>query len=347
MPISKKTLLVERDSIYRELMIAILEKSNFPFLVFDGINLDAHKKESKNEPHHGNTVNELNESINEKIKEIIEKEQVSLVIMDKADALANHDSLLKYVRDTKKIPIIITTDENIDTDFSEIINHKLNLILSKPVKSQELLNVMNRLIYPDAKTWFGLENYLNGASKIFRVSLKRSTQIREAIKTILNKVTEWGFDFKMTFEMDLVWQEMITNAIYHSHGYSEFKKRRIPIELPSPHEVIIRFGHNEHQFGISVRDFQGTLSVEKILGSLNLAINQQKLLERSLETGEDITDEILDRNRGLDIMRRLTGEYYFIIEKGKSTEIIIIYDHNYEKDDPYSSIKIFTLDDYI
>ncbi|MCB1201313.1 MAG: response regulator [Leptospiraceae bacterium] len=313
-----KILLVESDPIFRDLTVAILQKGKVEFDVVEST---------------------------DECRAYLAKEKPSLIIIDLEHISEGTPALLPHIRDDLEIPMIVTTAENIDLDFERIIRQKLNLVLNKPMKSTELLNVIDRLLHPDPATWFGLENYLPDA-KMFRISLKRSTQIREAISAIFKKVDEWGFDFNLKFEMDLVWQEMITNALYHSHGYTEFKQRRIPIELPDPYEVVIRFGYNDNQFGISIRDFRGTLTPEKILSSLNVAVNQQQMLEKSIQTGEDISAQILDRGRGLDIMRRMAGEYYFVIENNKSTEIIIIYDRNFEKDDPYSSLKIFMLPDH-
>lgn len=176
-----------------------------------------------------------------------------------------------------------------------------------------------------------------------RIEITNSLQIRNAIRTIFQEIESWGFTFDMKFEMDIVWQEILTNAVYHSHGYSKHKQERLPIKLPDPYKVIIRFGSNEHQFGISVRDFRGTLSPARVLESLRISVEQQKMIEKAVRSGEEISDRILDRGRGLDLIRRMTGEYYFVIDPGRSTEIIIIYDRNYEKDDPYSSIKILEL----
>jgi len=64
---------------------------------------------------------------------------------------------------------------------------------------------------------------------------------------------------------------------------------------------------------------------------------------KAAETGDDISQVLLDRGRGLDLIRQLSGEYYFIIDPGVSTEVIIIYDRYYEKDDAVGSLKIFDL----
>jgi hypothetical protein len=92
-----------------------------------------------------------------------------------------------------------------------------------------------------------------------------------------------------------------------------------------------------------VRDYMGTLTPQIIVDALRQTIEQQRLIERAAETGEDISEIILDRGRGIDLIRQLSGEYYFVIDPGNSTEVIIIYDRYYEKDDAVGSLKIFDL----
>ncbi|MFA5519179.1 MAG: hypothetical protein WDA74_08000, partial [Spirochaetota bacterium] len=51
-------------------------------------------------------------------------------------------------------------------------------------------------------------------------------------------------------------------------------------------------------------------------------------LEKAYETGEDITELLSETGRGIDLVRKLSGEYYFIIKKNFRTEIIFIFKEN-------------------
>lgn len=254
--------------------------------------------------------------------------------------------LIDKMRDELHLPMIMTTEDQIDRHFDLINDFHINQVLNKPVKSKELLNVIHRLMNPRPELWFGLQNYIQDLKALKRIEITDSNQIRPCIAKVLEIVKDWGFDFDFTFEMDLVWQEMLTNAVYHSHGYSSYKRERIPIRLPEGYKVDVRFGHNGQQFGFSVRDYRGSLTPGRIVESLSQAVEQQNMIEKSLETGEDVTELVLDRGRGLDIIRRMTGEYYFIIDPDKSTEVMIIYDGSFENDDSYSSLKILELPAY-
>ena len=311
-----KILIVENDPLYADVTINILRKADLDYLLCK--NLD-------------------------QIKDSLNNDRFDLALVDISLIRGADIDLIDFIRVQNKTPVILTTEENIDQHFDLITEKHITQVLNKPIKSSELINVITKLLNPDSKLWFGLENYLMNIVNLKKIELKRSNQLRPTINAVLQYIERWGFEFEMQFEMDLVWQEILTNAIYHSHSYSQQKKDAIAIELPDPYKVVVRFGASKTQFAISVRDFRGTLSPKIVLDSLNSAIEQQNLLKHSIETGEDISDDILNRGRGLDFIRGMTGEYYFIIDARKSTEIIMIYDGAFEKDYTHSSIKIFEL----
>ncbi|TFH41415.1 MAG: hypothetical protein E4G96_05550 [Chrysiogenales bacterium] len=51
---------------------------------------------------------------------------------------------------------------------------------------------------------------------------------------------------------------------------------------------------------------------------------------------------ISETGRGIDLVRKLAGEYYFIIDNNVRTEILILFDMRYENDASitHSSLKI-------
>ncbi|HNA79246.1 MAG TPA: ATP-binding protein, partial [Turneriella sp.] len=240
-------------------------------------------------------------------------------------------------------PVLLTTEENVDDYMTALGSKNVTIVPPKPIKGAELSKVLANLLTVDPRVWFGIHNYIPDLRKLRKMKLKRSTQVRTCIKTILNEMHAWGFNFNHETEMDLVWQEILINAVYHAHGYTNEKKERVAIELPQPYEVEVTYGASEHAFGIAVRDSMGTLTPSIIIEALRQTVEQQKMIEKAAETGEDISHLVLDRGRGLDLIRQLSGEYYFIIDPGVSTEVIIIYDRYYEKDDAVGSLKIFDL----
>lgn len=317
---SAKVVVFEPDAIYRTILDNILTKNNYK----------AYYAENSAE-----------------CKVLTDEVRPDIIIVDIKGAKPHDFRILTDLKILSGAPILLTTDESVD-EYIPILNSKeITIVLPKPLKGAELARVLANVLTIDSRVWFGLHNYIPEIRKIRKIKIKRSTQVRTTIKTILAEARAWGFNFNHEAEMDLVWQEILINAVYHAHGYTNEKRERVAIELPDPYEVEVTYGASEGAFGIAVRDYMGSLTPEIILKALKDTIEQQQLMVRAAETGEDISALVLDRGRGLDLIRQLSGEYYFIIDPGNSTEVIIIYDRYYDKDDTVGSLKIFDLSYYL
>jgi hypothetical protein len=70
---------------------------------------------------------------------------------------------------------------------------------------------------------------------------------------------------------------------------------------------------------------------------------QDRMMQAALQSpGAPIN--ISDSGRGIDLLRKLSGEYYFNIRRKYMTEIVVIFDIHFQKDDPRSSLNIFEID---
>jgi len=238
------------------------------------------------------------------------------------------------------IPTIMTTDKNIDDFFENIFQEGIGNVLCKPLKERELLNLSEKLI--SKKNIFGLSNYLDNIIEIKKIRINSSKQIQKAINMIFHEIIEWDFELKNKMALNLVLHEMAINAVYHSHGLTKEKEARLPVQLKEDQYVDIFFAKNERSYGISINDYRGKLSKTKILDSINKAIFQENLIIQAAETGEDISELVSETGRGIDLVRKLSGEYYFIIKKDVRTEIILIFnkEENNKKMTQQSSLKI-------
>lgn len=237
------------------------------------------------------------------------------------------------------IPTIMTTGKNIDEFFNRIFKEGIGNVLHKPMKAEELLKLSDKLI--TKRDIFGLENYINGLRELKKIRITSSLQIQKAIELILQQITDWGHDIDNRMILNLVLNEMTINAVYHSHGLTFEKERRIPVKLKEGQFVDVFFGTGEGSFGISINDYNGKLTKSRILDSINSVIVQDQLLAHAAATGENISDRISETGRGIDLVRKLCGEYYFIIKKDVRTEIIIVFEGDIrERDTTYSSLKI-------
>lgn len=236
----------------------------------------------------------------------------------------NAFDLYEYIEENYPyIPMIMVTDKNIDHFFSRIFEQGIGNVLHKPVNANELLNLSGKLI--TKKKIFGLNNYLDNIKEIKRMKVKKSLQINRAIDLIIEQILKWNFRVTSRATLGLMLNEMVINAVYHSHGLTREKLERIPVELPDGKFVDIQFCCNDDSYAISITDSNGKLTKDKILESINNVIKQNMLIEESLTTGEDISEFISESGRGLDLVRKLSGEYYFIIKKDCRTEIILIF----------------------
>lgn len=252
----------------------------------------------------------------------------------------NAFDLYEYIKENYPyLPVIMTTGKNIDSFFSRIFTRGIGNVLHKPVKESELINLTEKLI--SLESIFGLENYVHGITEHKKIRITKSEQIRRAIALIIEQIENWGFALSSKATLNLMLNEMAINAVYHSHGLTEEKIRRKPVVLDDGKFVDIHFCRNNECYAISITDYNGKLTRERILESINSVIMQNELIEKSFETGEDISDSISETGRGIDLVRKLAGEYYFIIKKNYRTEIIIIFKNSEQNISPEnSSLKV-------
>ncbi len=253
----------------------------------------------------------------------------------------NAFALYNYIMENYPyIPTIMTTDRNIDSFFDVIFQEGIGNVLCKPFRREEILNLAEKLI--TKMNIFGLNNYIPDLIETKKIRITSSKQIKKAISLIVDEIKNWGFKIENKIMLTLILNEMVINAVYHSHGLSDEKKLRQAVQLGEGEFVDIFFARSRDKYGIAIDDFNGNLSRMIILDSINKAIEQNILLDKASETHEDVTDFISETGRGIDLVRKLAGEYYFIIQKNVRTEIIIIFDTLYTDDKicTHSSLKI-------
>jgi len=312
---------------------------SYNILVVDGT--DFYPEVTKKILDYGSHKYEIVSSYDDALKNLSIK-KFDLIMIDIEIEGKNGFDLLEYVQaNIPELPYIMTTEHDIDKYIKPATERQVGNMLVKPMKRDELLLLINRLI--TKKGVFGLENYLPEMSYKDTKRLTKTADINDAIDNILNKANELGFIFPNLNSIRLVLYEMIVNALYHSHGFTEQKLKREKIELENVKYVEVNYGCNKTKFGVSITDFNGKLSKSAFLNTINELVTRDQKIQELLEKGEDFTSLLLDRGRGLDITRKLSGEYQVNIFKNKKTEIILIFDIDYYKDDNIGTIKIFEL----
>ncbi len=209
------------------------------------------------------------------------------------------------------IPAIMITEKDIDTFFEHIFREGIGNVLRKPLREKELVGLARKLI--TRKNIFGLDNYMDTpAEGIRKIRITASDQIRPAIAALMQQLEEWDIKIK-TIGAQFILNELIINSVYHSHGYTREKEDRVPVKLAKNEFVDLFFARNEHAYGISITDYKGNLTKQKILDSIRRAVEESQMILRAFETGEEISDKVSETGRGIDLVRKLTSEYYFVI----------------------------------
>ncbi len=236
----------------------------------------------------------------------------------------NAFDLYEYIRENYPfIPAIMITDKKIDSFFNMIFTRGIGNVLHKPVPENELMGLSAKLI--TKQNIFGLQYYLDNIIDLKRIKITRSSQITDAIEMIIDQIQQWDFKIQSRMAIGLILNEMIINAVYHAHGFTAEKLDRKPVTLEEGKSVDLFFCRNENSYAVSITDYNGRLTSKRILESINSVIEQEILIERSVLTGENIMDHISETGRGIDLVRKLSWEYYFIIKKNIRTDVIIIF----------------------
>ncbi|HQO39724.1 MAG TPA: response regulator [Spirochaetota bacterium] len=239
----------------------------------------------------------------------------------------NAFDLYQYIRENFPfIPAIMITDKKIDSFFNMIFTKGIGNVLHKPVPQHELLGLSRKLITKE--NIFGLQHYLQDMRDLKRIRITRSTQITDAIEMMTEQIEQWGFSIKSKMAFSLILNEMIINAVYHAHGLTSEKLERRPVTLEDGKYVDLFFCRNDDSYAVSVTDYNGLLTSGRILESINAVIEQELLIEKSALTGENIMEHISETGRGIDLVRKLSWEYYFIIKKNTRTDVIIIFNNS-------------------
>jgi len=227
-------------------------------------------------------------------------------------------SLMNRVNLKKHQIVIISCEEENYFDFA-IEYHICNIISINKLNEAVLLGILNRFF----KQSPCLQSFFENNKSIFDKCYKLSGNI------CMHKLIETTFaDFidkvqhtvKNTFIINC--HELVTNAIAYGvlgitatsrdnekYGIGKF------INIPEGREIKIHLLMNEDSYGISVTDFNGSLTVQRIL---------ERIRRQSVVAGETIPQGVEDyTGRGLAILSR-HGILTFSIKPGEFTIVSLI-----------------------
>lgn len=220
----------------------------------------------------------------------------------------------------KKYPgtrVVLITAYNVDEYIRVAKENSITNIIPKtvPFNFTELDAIVSGLLSGEI---FGLPRYLLQDNTILDKTWIKSTQdarnSRERIVEIFNS------KFGTSGDMKLIFDEIVTNAIYHaptlndgSEKYQEFSD----VTLEPNEFIYVECGFDREKYAISITDYQGRLSKETVLYKIDRQI-----------TGEGLLD---DSGRGIHMSRLFADRMIINIEPNKRTEVILInyFSHKY------------------
>jgi len=238
------------------------------------------------------------------------------------------------------IEVLFFTDNDSNDYVDKITEIKHANIITKPFTREELMFFIDKLLHKNRA--FGLQNYLKEKQTIKVIHIDDSQHIREKIGEIIKLSQDWGFKFDYDYKIDIALHETIVNALYHAHGFKDKKIAGKEVKLQDKESVMIEIGHDDNRFGISITDFRGSLSRDQILTSIKkIALQEEE--QKSIKLGSKSTEVFKEHGRGIDILRKICEEYYYVIKENEFTQVLIIFDKFFEKDDKFTSIRIIEI----
>ncbi len=183
-----------------------------------------------------------------------------------------------------------------------------------PIHPSELAHFLQMVEDPAAG--FGLIRYLDATIEMYCLQIRNPDEKNHAIERVINHFATAGFDVHRLYNVRLVLEETINNALFHAfidatgqekYSLSDFEG------LLDPQEIIkIEYGSDHRRLGFSVTDSAGTLTVPVVLSKF----------ERQLKS-HGIFDQY---GRGLYLSRLLTSNFVINIEPHARTQIVALFD---------------------
>jgi|GEM_PF-5145639 len=181
-----------------------------------------------------------------------------------------------------------------------------------PFDKERFLFQLKRCLFPtDYEDFLGYEA---DASLETRMTLKNSNDITTALATV-ESLAENVLALESRMELCTPLLEAITNAVYHapkkpcSRDDKYEKGQHIEALLPEEYmHIIVR--QNEHVFGVSIVDQQGSLLASDILNSIAKNYTETGLFDES--------------GRGFFLMHTLMDDLQITINPGVSCNILMI-----------------------
>jgi CheY-like chemotaxis protein/anti-sigma regulatory factor (Ser/Thr protein kinase) len=243
--------------------------------------------------------------------DLLAKRKIDLVISDISMPEMNGIELLCAVRERHpSVKCALLTGNNIDHFIKSDTMEYIGNIIPKtaPFNFAEFESIARGLITGDI---FGLKRYLlEDGTILAQFKITSSDDGRSVRKQALAVFTE---RFGSAGDMELVLDEIITNAVYHApskfDGADKYPSYST-VTLKPGEFVSVECGCDREKYGVSITDRKGRLKKETVLRKMERQINGAGLLDES--------------GRGIHMSRLFADRMIINIDPGRKTEVILM-----------------------
>ena len=239
---------------------------------------------------------DTDESLSE-IEDLKRKHPALKIIMlteDKLKKILVEDWIHSFYPDN----IITFEYENLDNDIKEI-----NTVISK-ILSNEI---------------FGMDRYLSDNRKTNEITIKTAKEKQAYLDKIMSFAESNSVRKRILSSIEQISDELIMNAIYNAPaddtGKDKYKMvvRSEKIDLQEDEFAHLKYGIDEDKFIISVTDYFGRLTKDKVLGYLHKCFS---------DTNFSVNEESGGAGLGLYIIYSKVQQFIINIKPGVKTEVI-------------------------
>ncbi len=220
--------------------------------------------------------------------------------------------------------IMLTPCEQVSDYIGLAYDYDVGYILNKTNNHHKIINTVRKMINQDQIVDFQHYLHIDAMDEVNEVDVWDSQQAQD----IATDVTAFAIDAKMHKEkirsLRLVFDEIAHNAIYHAHGLKREKKLGIPVTLPKEKKIQIKYALDNEKMAVAVTDFEGKLTLTRVLKSLKDILDNNERMFRAIKQGDDFTTHIQEDGRGFQIAIDTSDEFYINIQPDYFTQIIFL-----------------------
>lgn len=217
----------------------------------------------------------------------------------------------------------LVTGERLENYIDRLRHWGLTQVFVKqpPVSLKDIDHFLRMVENP--ASGFGLISYLASTVEMYSLSVNSLDSKTVAIERVMDHFSGWGFNHQELYDVRLILEETINNAIFHAFQTAEGEEKytvRDFDNLAPEESVRVEYGSDSTCVGFSITDNAGVLPIRVILQKLERQLNQDGVFE--------------DSGRGLYLSRMLSTRMIINIEHKCRTQVIVMFDRERGIDRP-------------